>query len=89
MFAILFVTLWLSYNDCFVFCFVNIHYCFSVSGQNKHYDTPSNPGAPGRVPGGSCSGAAVCVASNLVDFSVGELLKYFFSDMKLSHLCIS
>lgn len=44
---------------------------YSVSGQNKHYDTPSNPGAPGRVPGGSCSGAAVCVASNLVDFSVG------------------
>ncbi|XP_074271600.1 translocon at the outer membrane of chloroplasts 64 isoform X1 [Silene latifolia] len=44
---------------------------YSVSGENKHYDTPTNPGAPDRVPGGSCSGAAVSVAANLVDFSIG------------------
>ncbi|KAL2934224.1 Outer envelope protein 64 chloroplastic [Bienertia sinuspersici] len=43
----------------------------SVSGENKHYGTPTNPGGHDRVPGGSCSGAAVCVAANLVDFSVG------------------
>lgn len=45
----------------------------SISGENKHYDTPTNPVAPARVPGGSCSGAAVAVAANLVDFSLGEL----------------
>lgn len=44
---------------------------FSISGENKHYDTPTNPVAPARVPGGSCSGAAVAVAANLVDFSLG------------------
>lgn len=44
---------------------------YSVSGENKHYGTPTNPGATDRVPGGSCSGAAVSVAANLVDFSVG------------------
>lgn len=44
---------------------------FSVTGENKHYGTPTNPAAPDRVPGGSCSGAAVAVAANLVDFSLG------------------
>ncbi|KAL1820109.1 hypothetical protein ACET3Z_014978 [Daucus carota] len=44
---------------------------FSISGENKHYDTPTNPAAPARVPGGSSSGAAVAVAANLVDFSLG------------------
>ncbi|KAK9713989.1 hypothetical protein RND81_06G063700 [Saponaria officinalis] len=44
---------------------------YSLSGENKHYGTPTNPGAPDRVPGGSCSGAAIAVAAKLVDFSVG------------------
>lgn len=44
---------------------------YSISGENKHYGTPTNPGAHNRLPGGSCSGAAVAVAANLVDFSVG------------------
>ncbi|KAL3512174.1 hypothetical protein ACH5RR_024891 [Cinchona calisaya] len=44
---------------------------FGISGENKHYDTPTNPAAPARVPGGSSSGAAVAVAANLVDFSLG------------------
>ncbi|WCJ42077.1 Glutamyl-tRNA(Gln) amidotransferase subunit A [Euphorbia peplus] len=44
---------------------------FSINGENKHYDTPTNPAAPARVPGGSSSGAAVAVAANLVDFSLG------------------
>ncbi|KAL9239033.1 hypothetical protein vseg_013390 [Gypsophila vaccaria] len=44
---------------------------YSVSGENKHYGTPINPQALDRIPGGSCSGAAVAVAAKLVDFSVG------------------
>uniref|UniRef100_A0A2P2LT92 Toc64 family protein n=1 Tax=Rhizophora mucronata TaxID=61149 RepID=A0A2P2LT92_RHIMU len=47
---------------------------YGISGENKHYGTPTNPAAPARVPGGSSSGAAVAVASNLIDFSLGELL---------------
>ncbi|KAA8541355.1 hypothetical protein F0562_025326 [Nyssa sinensis] len=44
---------------------------YGISGENKHYGTPTNPAAPTRVPGGSSSGAAVAVATNLVDFSLG------------------
>ncbi|KAJ4713537.1 outer envelope protein 64, chloroplastic-like [Melia azedarach] len=44
---------------------------YSINGTNKHYGTPTNPAAPARVPGGSSSGAAVSVAANLVDFSLG------------------
>ncbi|KAJ6818093.1 outer envelope protein 64, chloroplastic [Iris pallida] len=43
----------------------------SMSGENKHYGTPTNPAAPDRVPGGCSSGAAVAVAGGLVDFSLG------------------
>lgn len=46
----------------------------SISGENKHYDTPSNPAAPARIPGGPSSGSAVAVAANIVDFSLGEVL---------------
>ncbi|KAI8019953.1 Translocon at the outer membrane of chloroplasts 64 [Camellia lanceoleosa] len=44
---------------------------YSISGENKHYGTPTNPAAPARIPGGSSSGGAVAVAANLVDFSLG------------------
>lgn len=44
---------------------------FGISGENNHFDTPTNPVSPARVPGGSSSGAAVAVAANLVDFSLG------------------
>ncbi|KAJ0749930.1 putative amidase [Helianthus annuus] len=44
---------------------------FGVSGENRHYGTPTNFVAPARIPGGSCSGAAVAVAAKLVDFSLG------------------
>ncbi|VVA98053.1 unnamed protein product [Arabis nemorensis] len=44
---------------------------FSISGENKHYDSPTNPAAPARIPGGACSGAAVAVATNAVDFAIG------------------
>nr|GMC69147.1 outer envelope protein 64, chloroplastic [Ipomoea batatas] len=44
---------------------------FGISGENKHYDAPTNPSSSSRVPGGPSSGAAVAVAANLVDFSLG------------------
>lgn len=43
----------------------------SISGEHIHYDTPTNPAAPARIPGGSSSGAAVAVAAKFVDFSLG------------------
>ncbi|CAH8355853.1 unnamed protein product [Eruca vesicaria subsp. sativa] len=46
-------------------------FSFSISGETKHYDTPTNPAAPSHIPGGACSGAAVAVAANLVDFALG------------------
>lgn len=48
-------------------------FVFSISGENEHYFTPTNPTAPSKTPGGSSSGAAVAVAANLADFSLGEL----------------
>ncbi|KAF8378611.1 hypothetical protein HHK36_029959 [Tetracentron sinense] len=44
---------------------------YSINGENKHYDTPTNPAAPSRLPGGSSSGSAVAVAAKIVDFSLG------------------
>lgn len=44
---------------------------FSINGESKHYDTPTNPAAHARVPGGSSSGSAVAVAAGFVDFSLG------------------
>jgi amidase len=42
-----------------------------IFGENAHYGTPTNPSAPGRVPGGSSSGSAAAVAGGLVDFALG------------------
>jgi amidase len=44
---------------------------YSLNGENVHYGTPTNPKAPGRIPGGSSSGSAVAVAGSLVDFALG------------------
>lgn len=44
---------------------------FGLTGRNVHYGTPTNPAAPGRVPGGSSSGSAVAVAAGRVDFALG------------------
>ncbi|KAG2315852.1 hypothetical protein Bca52824_018974 [Brassica carinata] len=52
---------------------------FSISGETKHYESPTNPAAHDRIPGGSCSGAAVAVATNAVDFALGELSRFLFS----------
>ncbi|KAL8153559.1 hypothetical protein V2J09_011319 [Rumex salicifolius] len=41
---------------------------FSIVGENKHFDAPTNPAAPARVPGGSSSGAAVAVAAGVDTF---------------------
>jgi amidase len=45
---------------------------FSLDGRNDHYGTPTNPAAPGRVPGGSSSGSASAVAAGLSDFALGS-----------------
>lgn len=55
------------------------HAYFSIYGENKHYGTPTNPAAPERVPGGSSSGAAVAVAADIVDFSLGNQLVILWS----------
>ena len=46
----------------------------SVSGENRHYESPTNTASPARVPGGASSGAAVAVAAKLADFSLGEMI---------------
>ncbi|KAJ0976054.1 hypothetical protein J5N97_018019 [Dioscorea zingiberensis] len=44
---------------------------YGITGENKHFDTPTNPIVPDRIPGGCSSGSAVAVSSGLVDFSLG------------------
>jgi amidase len=44
---------------------------YSLNGVNAHYGTPTNPNAPGRIPGGSSSGSTAAVAGSLVDFALG------------------
>ncbi len=44
---------------------------YSLNGENVHYGTPSNPAAPGRIPGGSSSGSASAVAGGAVDVALG------------------
>ncbi|THV27611.1 amidase [Glycomyces paridis] len=44
---------------------------WSLNGSNRHYGTPDNPAAPGRVPGGSSSGSASAVALGLADIGLG------------------
>ncbi|KAL4196202.1 hypothetical protein AMTRI_Chr04g182160 [Amborella trichopoda] len=43
----------------------------NITGENRHYGTPTNPDEPSRMPGGSSSGSAAAVAAELVDFSLG------------------
>ena len=46
-------------------------FAFSGLGINQHFGTPVNPLDPGRVPGGSSSGAAVAVAVAIAPLAVG------------------
>ncbi|KAL6513142.1 Outer envelope protein 64, mitochondrial [Orobanche gracilis] len=43
---------------------------YGILGENKNYGTPTNPHKPSHVPGGSSSGSAVAVASQLLDFAL-------------------
>ena len=45
---------------------------WSLNGENFYYGTPTNPAAPGRIPGGSSSGSAAATAGRLVDFAIGS-----------------
>ena len=45
---------------------------YSLIGENGHYGTPDNLNAPGCVPGGSSSGSAAALTTNLYDFSIGS-----------------
>jgi len=45
---------------------------YSLSGENVHYGTPVNPRCPGRLPGGSSSGAGSAVAGGLCDVGLGS-----------------
>ena len=45
---------------------------YSLIGENGHYGTPTNLNAPSCVPGGSSSGSAAALTTNLYDFSIGS-----------------
>ena len=45
---------------------------YSVIGENNHYGTPKNLNAPNCVPGGSSSGSAAALTTDLFDFSIGS-----------------
>ncbi|KAL6311982.1 hypothetical protein AAG906_011608 [Vitis piasezkii] len=44
---------------------------FGITGENMDFGSPANPVLPSHIPGGSSSGSAVAVASQLVDFAIG------------------
>lgn len=46
-------------------------FAYSGVGLNPHYGTPDNPLAPGRIAGGSSSGAAVAVAQGMAAAAIG------------------
>ena len=45
---------------------------YSLIGENGHYGTPINLNAPSCVPGGSSSGSAAALTTDLYDFSIGS-----------------
>lgn len=50
---------------------VTDEFAFSLEGENAHYGTPTNPRAPGCLPGGSSSGSAAAVAAGAADIALG------------------
>jgi Asp-tRNA(Asn)/Glu-tRNA(Gln) amidotransferase A subunit family amidase len=50
----------------------NLHeFAYGATGVNPHHQTPPNPYAANRVPGGSSSGSAVAVATRQVPLALG------------------
>ncbi|WP_239985585.1 amidase [Marinobacter salexigens] len=47
-------------------------FAYSGLGLNPHYGTPANPLAPGRISGGSSSGAAAAVAFGMASAAIGS-----------------
>ncbi len=45
---------------------------YSLIGENGHYGTPINLNVPSCVPGGSSSGSAAALTTDLYDFSIGS-----------------
>lgn len=50
----------------------NMHeLAYGVTGINRAFGTPRNPGFPDLIPGGSSSGSAAAVAAGLADLAIG------------------
>jgi aspartyl-tRNA(Asn)/glutamyl-tRNA(Gln) amidotransferase subunit A len=50
----------------------NLHeFAYGISSQNPHFGTVPNPGAPGRLAGGSSGGNAAALAAGLADLALG------------------
>jgi aspartyl-tRNA(Asn)/glutamyl-tRNA(Gln) amidotransferase subunit A len=50
----------------------NLHeFAYGISSQNPHYGTVPNPGAPGRLAGGSSGGSAAAIAAGDVELALG------------------
>jgi aspartyl-tRNA(Asn)/glutamyl-tRNA(Gln) amidotransferase subunit A len=47
-------------------------FAFSIVGLNPHFGTPGNPWDRSRIPGGSSSGAAVCIADGMATAAIGS-----------------
>ncbi|MBV9776668.1 MAG: amidase [Acetobacteraceae bacterium] len=48
-----------------------VELAYGLIGKNPWHGMPSNPSAPGRLPGGAAAGSAAAVAAKLVDFALG------------------
>lgn len=49
-----------------------VELAYGLTGENVWYETPINPNAPDRFPGGSSCGSAAAVGAGLVDFALGS-----------------
>lgn len=54
-----------------MFLFYLFIFISRITGENMDFGSPANPVLPSHIPGGSSSGSAVAVASQLVDFAIG------------------
>jgi Asp-tRNA(Asn)/Glu-tRNA(Gln) amidotransferase A subunit family amidase len=51
----------------------NLHeFAWGITSENPHYGTVPNPGAPGRVAGGSSGGCGAALAAGLVEAALGS-----------------